>query len=513
MFKRHMTALIAVCVVGIVFCSSAVAGAPAPGWQVFARTVPTDLPPGGEGQLYLYVYDIGTVASEAPTVVDTLPPGVEATGDDLQGASKCSGAEVVTCTAMPGYGPPAPGGGEPTLIRLPIKVGAQASSGPRPLDRVTVSGGGASKSTTASFPVDLGSEVPGVGFSSLDAWFGNADGTLDTQAGSHPYDLTVAFGLNANLKEGFYAVPAGGEAHYINVNFPPGIVGDPTAVPQCTREQIDNFTEETCPPSSWIGEDTATIEGVNRFQFKVYNMVPPAGVAAQFAFNFGGVLTFLDARVRSGGDSGITEHAAVPSSGVSFNSTTIWGVPAEHNGSGLEEVPFLTLPTSCQGPQEFTGEINGAWQNESIRAQTSFVTQNNEGEPAGLTGCERMQHFEPTVSIAPDTSFSDTPAGLSATVKVPQGLNPEGLATSGLKETTVTLPEGVVINPGQATGLVACQPAQEDIGGPEAEKESEDGPPSCPAASKVGTDEISTPLLPNRLEGQRVRSAEQSTGT
>ncbi len=100
--------------------------------------------------------------------------------------------------------------------------------------------------------------------------------------------------------------------------------------------------------------------------------------------------------------------------------------------------------------------------------------------------------------MAPDTSFSDTPAGLTAIVKVPQGLNPEGLAAPGLKETTVTLPEGVVINPGQATGLVACQPSQEDIGG---EGEEFDGPPSCPAASKVGTDEISTPLLAGRLKG------------
>ncbi len=118
--------------------------------------------------------------------------------------------------------------------------------------------------------------------------------------------------------------------------------------------------------------------------------------------------------------------------------------------------------------------------------------------PAGLTGCSRLQHFEPTVSIAPETSFSDTPSGLSAIVKVPQGLNPEGLASPGLKETTVTLPQGIGINPGQATGLMACQPSQENLGG---EGEEFEGPPSCPAASKVGTDEISTPLLANRLKG------------
>ena len=58
-----------------------------------------------------------------------------------------------------------------------------------------------------------------------------------------------------------------------------------------------------------------------------------------------------------------------------------------------------------------------------------------------------------------------------------------------------------MINPGQATGLAACQPYEENVGGPESEKEAMDGPPSCPAASKVGTDEIATPLLAKRLKG------------
>jgi hypothetical protein len=72
-----------------------------------------------------------------------------------------------------------------------------------------------------------------------------------------------------------------------------------------------------------------------------------------------------------------------------------------------------------------------------------------------------------------------------------------------LKNTTVTLPEGVAINPGQATGLAACQASEENIdpGTEVGESEAMDGPPSCPEASKVGTDEISTPLLRDRLKG------------
>ena len=506
MLKRVALSVLVACGLTLVFASLAVADGPAPGYEVIGRFGPTNLPPGGVGDLFLYVYNLGGAqGSEGPTVTDTLPPGLEAI-NEVVGPTKqptvlsaeCSEGTVVTCRMAPiGVS------GEPALLDIPVRVSANPSSEP---DRVSVSGGGALNVTDATVPVHYGTEPAPFGLVNADAWVTNADGTIDTQAGSHPYAITVAFATNSVGVGSGQEHPSGGEPRFMNVSLPPGIVGEPGAVPKCTRVELEN--EGFCRPDSQVGEDIASITGAGLFGWPVFNMVPPPGIAAEFAFTFdGNINVFIDARVRSGGDYGITEHANVPERKLPFNTTTIWGNPSEHH-TGAPNKPLLSLPTACGGPgrepgeNKFSFEEVGAWQNESLNSAPFEVPwHNNVNAPVAITGCEKLEHFTPYVKLAPDTSFSDTPAGLSATVKVPQGLNPEGLATPGLKETTVVLPEGVAINPGQATGLAACQPWQENIGGPEAEKETMDGPPSCPSASKVGTDEISTPLLPGRLKG------------
>jgi hypothetical protein len=72
-------------------------------------------------------------------------------------------------------------------------------------------------------------------------------------------------------------------------------------------------------------------------------------------------------------------------------------------------------------------------------------------------------------------------------------LNPTANSQADIKNTTVALPKGVSVNPGQANGLGACQLSQDGVG--------REGPPSCPPNSKVGTVEVDTPVLRNRLTG------------
>ena len=521
MLKRYVVLLIAILGL-VVSSSSAAAMTPAPGWEVFGRMAPTNLAPGMEGILNLYVENVGGAPGVDPHLTDILPPGLTVTQAVMNGTGKspagpCAGVgtRVVTCTVRnSSEEQTAPiNVGREVLVEIEVKV-AEGVSGSA-TDYVSVVGGGALEALHTTVPVNFSTVPAKSGFSGLDMWATNVNGTTDTQAGSHPFDLSVAFAINSVLEHGETdakvraenQLPSEGVPRDIDVNLPPGIIGDALAVPQCPRLL---FQEEKCPNSTMIGWDWFTVSQVAHFDVPIYNLVRPAGTVAQFGFNIYGTDVFLDAGVRSGGDNGITEHSDnIPERGIMYNYATIWGVPGEeaHRSqlcpeevncpSGGPAVPLLTLPTSCQGPQTVSAQIVATWEDEDLVSPiATSTTRDEEGNPVGFTGCDKLAHFEPTVSIAPDTSYAETPAGLSVTVTLPQERNPEGLATSGLQDTTVTLPEGVNINPGQATGLVACQPAQEELG------ETNEGPADCPAASTVGTDEITTPLLAHPLKGK-----------
>jgi hypothetical protein len=506
-------------------CWVASAGADAPGWQVIGRAVPTYLPPGGQSELRLQFYDLGAVNASAGAVVsDTLPEGLTVAGFGagtypLAGAT-CSGvgSRTFTCEFLDGVE-----AGHSVLLPVKVAVAANATTG-LVMDPVTISGGGALGPTNVSVPLTISSGRPPAGFSTLAAWATTPDGTIDTQAGSHPYDLMVAFGINEIVKGEFQGVPSefpsGGQARTINVNLPPGLIGDPQAVPQCPRAKFIEGASysQGCPVDTMIGENRSSVGGLEVGKSPVFNLVPPPGVAAQFAFIQSGITVFIDSGVRTGGDNGVTSHVRdIPERDITFNTTNIWGTPGDprHDEercfalAGITQncterpppVPFLTMPTSCGTPPEFSAEELGTWEHEKVVLPPArYLAQDNEGKPTGLTGCERLQPFGPEISIAPDTSYADTPAGLSVDVKMPQGANTEGLQTPGLKGTTVVLPTGIGINPGQATGLQACQPSQEAIG-TEPSGEVDEGPVSCPSASKVGTVEISSPLLRDKLQG------------
>jgi hypothetical protein len=543
----------------------------APGWEVNATNFPTNLARAHAGLIEVEVFNVGGGSSEGPvTVTDTLPEGVTATDAGTLGARAgikhpesvtlehagwtCSGnaagappnldgATVVTCTneegADPhfggagtlGYGSTPGEGGARGAEELGIAVEASATAeedavSPK-LNHVTVAGGGAPMPASATDPITISSTPSPFRFTNFDAWFSNRDGTLDTQAGSHPYALTVNFGLATRLDEEKHLSLGGDEARNIEVQLPPGFVGDPTAVAQCTRRQ---FGEEACPGDSQIG--IVMIQTLSAGdKLRLFNLVPPPGLPAELGFTIYGEKTYLDSAVRSGSDYGLTTDVFNAPQVEFYNSTAIiWGTPEDQSHdrfrNGGEEVcseeemqragsacsriekpdlkPFLTLPTACGASPKFKLRAT-SWQHPELAPiEDSVELHDSNGSQTGLTGCEHLG-FAPEITTEPDTARADTPAGLTVEVKPPTGglSETEGFSTSDIQNTTVTLPSGFVINPGQAAGLQACQSDQDGLTteAEKAEGKENSGPAACPNTSKVGTDEIETPLLPHSLKG------------
>jgi len=348
------------------------------------------------------------------------------------------------------------------------------------------------------------------GFKSFSVAITNENGSPDTQAGSHPYAETYTFELNSELREGVL-VPAGGEVKDLDVSLAPGVIGNPNGMPQCPRQDLD-AEFPACPPNTEVGEAEVGLGasgGLTTPELKIYNMVPPSGTPAEFAFSLEGIHGIIDFSVGGPGEQyRLTAHVYnISQRNIIYVKTTIWGDPADpsHDAKrcsypgGTEICGFppesspralLTLPASCGGPLQFSIAAT-TWQEPNAAPAT------DSAETTGMTGCDPFS-FAPSITIAPDTSHADTPAGLTAEVTLPEdpGLTSagEGRTATDIQNTIVTLPAGMVINPGQAAGLAACQSAEEALGEPES-------PPSCPSASKVGTDSVSTPLLPDKLEG------------
>ncbi len=389
----------------------------------------------------------------------------------------------------------------------------------------------------------------------------NQNGTPDVQAGSHPYALTTTFVLNQPT--GGEGARPEGDLKDARLELPPGFVGDPTATPRCSyqtfEEQVGSGNGR-CPPETAVGIATTLITStespgeVDATNAPVYNLVPPKGVAAEFGFVAAQreAPVFLDVSVRTGGDYGLTVNVPDLSQAVLIAGAkvTIWGVPAEpsHNlvrGECVDEIlqnpqpigkarfglrededelegpigtyaekseevlvfptlkseetggcasqapklPLLTNPTSCGVPRTATVSVD-SWEEPG---DFSGTRKGSVSLPE-LVGCEKLD-FSPTIKATPDGTGGSTPTGLDVDLHVPQEstLNPVGLAEADVKNTTVALPEGVQISPGAADGLLACTPAE--IGLHTAEE------PSCPEASKVGTVEVTTPLLPDPLTG------------
>jgi hypothetical protein len=364
-----------------------------------------------------------------------------------------------------------------------------------------------------------------------DVTFTTASGAAEMQAGSHPFATTVSFQLNRLPSEGVGAVPDGHVKDVI-AELPPGFIGNPTATPRCTGSEFATITvtivQPACPDSSAIGLVTAEINispgnPSKEFTVPVYNLVPSPGSAVKLGFVVfnvpvtieGGLSQVAPYRVRSGatnisqavaffgsklvlwGNPASPVHDGLRGHCVKANFTSIDGVPeslGECPFTGKKETAFITLPSSCRGPQTTLLEAD-SWERPAPPFLRYEVETNDAGsppQPLGFNGCDRIG-FSPEVANKPTSSSAESPSGLDFSLDIEGNeglLDPaeDAVADSAIEKAVVTLPEGVTTNPSVASGLAACTLAQYNA-------QKLGGAGGCPEASKIGTVEVESPVL------------------
>lgn len=394
----------------------------------------------------------------------------------------------------------------------------------------------------------------GFGIKAFDAQIGDGAGNTVTRAAVHPYQFTTSFDINtvpnADPNSPVFGAPEPAEdLKDTTVSLPASFVGAAAGVPQCTATELTNGTplenEPLCPEASQLGVIRIRVDVAELPPLPIFNMVPPPGVPARFGFNAYGNVVMLDSRLVHGGEGGYhltTTGANIPQ-GVAFygNSFTLWGVPSDPShdaqracagttstGCPSDAAPraFFRTPTSCT-PTPDTGISFGlhadSWQSAGVFSDASVRTHQLPGytqfpeEPeewgpeVGIEECEEVP-FEPTISAEPTTNSADSPTGLSVDVNIPGGCwepkttaleAEEAICQSDLKDSVVTLPQGLALNPAASGGREACTPAQAGLTSAlgAATTEFDEAPVSCPNGSKIGAVEVKTPLLDDPLKG------------
>jgi hypothetical protein len=552
--KMRIISSIALIVVVSVAClasaSSAVA-APSPWWQLSSGSWPATLPTQGNGTVVALASNIGDRSALGSELVfrDRLPAGVSAQSVSFRvhkfaggkidiGYAFCkSTAGEVTCKFPAQLGAEEPlfalNPYESMEMRIPVKIEGLVSEA----NEVSIAGGDATPASLKKL-LNIGDSPTRFGVEDYEMRPENEGGAPDTQAGSHPFQLTTTLSLNQGPD------PTKPEMLPKDLRFdlPAGLIGNPTPFPQCSQADFAKRVVEfvnLCPNDTAVGVANITFDepansGLVTFPVPLFNLKPSVGEPARFGFELLATLNVLDTSVRTGGgynvvveDKNITQLANFVAARVTF-----WGVPGDpaHDQSRgwscisgdlysnqkavepcvplgqLKPPPLLTLPTSCTGPLK-TSVQGDSW-GDPINPRASFPAFEATGTES-LDGCNRLP-FGTSISVAPDGQAASTPSGLTVGVHVPQeeALNGAGLSPADVKDTTVTLPAGISLNPSAADGLQACTDVAEP-GRPEGEiglgnREK----PSCPEASKVATLEIRTPLLPNPLVGEAYLAAQ-----
>ncbi|HET9593254.1 MAG TPA: hypothetical protein VFP17_10090 [Solirubrobacterales bacterium] len=343
----------------------------------------------------------------------------------------------------------------------------------------------------------------------------------DTSAASHP-DFVTRFELNHHAGSGGTQISTG-RLESASVFLPPGLVGNPKALDQCSTGEFLQVNSSggaigNCPVQSQVGVVKFLLSGNEEnesFTEPLYNLEPPHPDTEVARLGFSAAIgpVFIDISVRTGGDYGLTATAhGVPAvSSLIWAQTTIWGDPSDprHNTQRLTtaeanycyetgtacqtengersvapaEKAFLTNPSACQDQAVDFAVTSFQLPGQLFTAQAPLDT---------IADCQGLP-FEPTLELQPTTPKAGAPTGLHATIHLPQHEGTHERGTSTMREARVILPEGMTISASAAQGLEAC--SDEQVGF------HQEVDAACPDASKLGTATIVSPVLEQPLHG------------
>jgi hypothetical protein len=369
-----------------------------------------------------------------------------------------------------------------------------------------------------------------------------------TQAAGHvPFGVTDFTVTHTGTFKEDNAIPTAVVTH-VRVDVAPGLATSPVNVPQCTMKEFGETEvpvpgfgfydapkckaggagpHETGPESTIIGEETATVFAGEAKDVVIsgvlYNLVPPEPPAKARSALYGAALKlpiFLTKTVLEA--HGVTGPATVKQyyAHTLVEGNVEWGKETKGTGAGdyhdyfevnvSPALPlirsrqldygragigaFITNGTNCPGNHTTTLSLEGvalgteAEIAKSVASGAREFARKSYETLIGLQGCKSIP-FDASFGLEAGASESDQPDQLTAIATLPHFTGEEEIDSSQVKTATVTLPEGMTLNPSAAYGLEACTVAQARIHG-------ETFGVACPAGSELGTVSLDVPTLP-----------------
>ncbi len=374
-----------------------------------------------------------------------------------------------------------------------------------------------------------------------------------SQAAGHPAFGITHFKINTEGElpnEVPAGIGTTGPVNHIRTDVGPGVSTNPEAVEKCTMEQFGEheavpgsgfFAEPACvksgPKSTVIGVNKVTVyagpngvaPGISDLPLEgiTYNLVQPQGRASDFGVALKLPIPLTGAQLKKGFEAAEKEGAKPGVGGFPslpaqafleaqqyYAHTFIEGgvewAGNYHDYYEIEVSPaipliasrlildgnigntgkggFITLPSHCAGVGLPTTSTVTAKSVGGEKGEKSYET------PIPTEGCDGVAPFSPVpfapaFALTPETTQSDLPDGITTELSLPHAEGPTEIDSSQLKTATITLPEGVTLNPAAAAGLEACTKAQIGIG--------TRAPVACPSGSKIGTVALNVPALPD----------------